>query len=79
MKKYTVYLYLAALLLSFGVLAILGSFAVYFLPGLIANPVQTLYQSFVLFGAGTVALYGQRRAIEAANARRMAYQYARRF
>ena len=76
MKKYTAYLVLSALLLAAGVLALVGSFAVYYLPGLLISPVQTVAQSLALFGAGSMALYGQRRAFETADARRMAHQHA---
>ena len=78
MKKHTAYLVLSALLLAAGLLALIGSFAVYFRPGLIINPVLTVGQSLALFAVATALLYGQRRAFETANARRMAYQYVRR-
>ncbi len=79
MKKYTAYLVLSAVLLAAGLLAIVASFAVNFLPQALTNPLPTLAGSLVLFGAGYVALYGQGRAFEAAgSAQRLAYQYARR-
>lgn len=70
MKKHHAFLVLSAVLMAFGVLAIIGSFAVYFLRPMFPSPVLVVAQSLALFGAGTVALWGQQRSFEAANARR---------
>lgn len=78
MKKYTAYLVLSALLLTAGLLALVGSIVVYGLPELLTNPLLTVARSLALFGAGSVALYGQRRAFEAAHAHRPGSRYVER-
>lgn len=78
MKKYAAYLVFSALLMAAGIMALLASFAVYFRPALIAQPLLTVGQSLALFGLAYLALLAQGRAFEAAQVLRRADEQRQR-